>query len=224
MNYLVKVWKTYKEYKKWKKFLHVPSGAMLSETYAKYPKTSTFGGKLVLNIGCGRCTYPAVNVLNTDVIKHDGVDMELDLSKTPFPFADNSFDMIIANHVIEHVPNWFECFKELARIIKPNGRIEIWVPPVSSDSSFTYRDHCNRIGLNSFCGISSFSRAGTNLSAASEYGSENFGDVKRLAIVEHMLRPVFKWWTILAPEWLLEFYATHLRNVISEEGFTFTKV
>lgn len=224
MNYLTKVWLSYKQARDCKKMLHIPSGALPSETYLKYRKEHTFGGLRVLNIGCGRCVYPAANVVNTDIIANDGVNIVLDLSKVPYALATNSFDVIIANHVLEHVPNWFECFKELARVLKPGGRLEVWIPPVSSDSAFTYRDHINYIGLNSFAGCKSFSRAGTNLSAFTEFQGHGFDYIKQLAVIENSYRPIVKWWTVLAPQWLLDFYATHLRNVISEEGFIFTKI
>lgn len=224
MNYLTKVWLCYKQYKNCKKMLHVPSGALPSETYLKYRKDETFGGAKVLNIGCGRCVYKAPNVVNTDLVANEGVNLVLDLSKTPFPFESESFDFIIANHVLEHVPNWFECFKELARVLKPGGRLEVWIPPVSSDSAFTYRDHINFIGLKSFAGCKTFTRAGTNLAAFTEFSGEGFENIRRLLITQTSFRPIVKWWTILAPQWLLEFYSTHLRNVISEEGFVFTKI
>ena len=224
MNYLTKVWLSYKQYRHCKTMLHVPTGALPSETYLKYRKESTFNGSRVLNIGCGRCVFPAPNVTNMDLVAHDGVNIAWDLSKTPLPLESDSFDFIIANHVMEHIPNWFDCFKELARVLKPGGRLEVWIPPVSSDSAFTYRDHINWIGLNSFAGCATFKRAGTNLAAAKEFDSDEFGEVKRLCVIENSYRPIVKWWTILAPQWLLNFYATHLRNVISEEGFIFTKI
>lgn len=193
-----------------------------SETYAKYPAYSDFGGRRVLNIGCGRCVYKVPNVVNTDLERGDGVNMILDLSKTPFPFNDNEFDLILANHVLEHVPNWWECFKELARVLKPGGKLEVWIPPVSSDSSFTYRDHINRIGVLSFAGINGCSgRNTTNLFAMKEFDADIH--VKKLKLVTFQQRPILKWWAWFAPNWMLHWMAEHLRNIISEEGYYFTK-
>lgn len=197
-------------------------GKVPSETYVKYPPWSEFGGKKVLNIGCGHCVYKAPNVINADLEKGEGVNMLLDLSKTPFPFDDNQFDFIIANHVLEHVPNWWECFKELARIVKPGGKIEVWIPPLSSDSSFTYRDHINRIGVFSFTGIHGCpGRNKTNLAAMKEF--DQLEAVQRLELIAYQQRPILAWWAWFAPEGALRWMAEHLRNIISEEGFIFRK-
>lgn len=44
------------------------------------------------------------------------------------PFEDNSFDLVCAFDVIEHVQNDIEAMKEMIRICKPNGTICIAVP------------------------------------------------------------------------------------------------
>lgn len=211
-------------YRMWKLFQKMPEGIKQSffwpsETYMKYRPECAFDGRTVLNFGCGKTTYKAPNVVNLDVFPHEGVNVVCTANK--LPFADGAFDFIIANHVIEHVPNWFESFKELARVLKPGGTIELWVPPVSSDSAFTYRDHINRIGIHSFAGTGSFNRSGNNLSAALEFDS--LGDVRRLILDQKTRRPALKWWLMLAWPSLLTFFADHLRNTVSEEGFFFRK-
>jgi len=37
------------------------------------------------------------------------------------PFEDNSFDFILCNHVLEHIPNDTQAMQELYRILKPGG-------------------------------------------------------------------------------------------------------
>jgi SAM-dependent methyltransferase len=218
LKHLVVSWKTWQYWKQ--TGLQLYRGFIPSETYLKYPPHCTFDDRKVLNVGCGRNVYAAPNVTNTDLVKGPGVDVALDLSK-PLPFENDSFDFIIANHVLEHVPSWWECFKELSRVLKPGGKLEIWIPPVSSDSSFTYRDHINRIGLESFAGTANNRRSGTNLFAGEEF--KTFEDAARMRLTGRLLRPCLKWWVFFAPDWLLEFYSTHLRNTVSEEGFFFTK-
>lgn len=190
-----------------------------SETYFKYRPEDTFGGRKVLNFGCGKTTYKAPNVTNLDVYEHEGVNVVCTTNK--LPFENDTFDFVIANHVLEHVPNWFESFKELARVVKPGGKIEVWIPPVSSDTSFTYRDHINRIGGHSFAGCGSFNRSGNNLSAAVEF--QRLGDVPRLMLDLRVRRPAIKWWLMCSWPSLLSFFSEHLRNTVSEEGFFFRK-
>ncbi len=37
------------------------------------------------------------------------------------PFSDNSFDVILCNHVLEHIPNDTKAMEELYRVLKPGG-------------------------------------------------------------------------------------------------------
>lgn len=47
---------------------------------------------------------------------------------TRLPFADASFDRIIASEVLEHVPDDAAAFTELARVLRPGGTIAVTVP------------------------------------------------------------------------------------------------
>ena len=40
---------------------------------------------------------------------------------TDIPFNDNSFDIIICNHVLEHVPDYKKALKEIHRVLSSNG-------------------------------------------------------------------------------------------------------
>jgi SAM-dependent methyltransferase len=44
------------------------------------------------------------------------------------PFADRSFDYILANHVLEHIPDDHRAMTELLRVLKPGGRAVLQVP------------------------------------------------------------------------------------------------
>lgn len=215
-------------YKTWKVYNSMPvqfkrdNRFFPSEPYLKYPKDSTFTGKIVLNLGCGRSVYNSPNVVNLDCVAGEGINAVWDLSKTPLPIEDESFDFILANHVLEHIPNWFECFKELARILKPGGKLEVWIPPISSDSAFAFRDHLNRIGQRSFDGVGPEATAGCNALSGAEF--KQFTHLKKLKLVQSGSRPCVKWWMMLAWPSLTSFFLTHLRNVASEELYVFEKL
>lgn len=54
------------------------------------------------------------------------------------PFADNTYDLIFASHVLEHVP-WYRtaaALKEVHRVLKFGGEFEVYVP------DFAYIVHC----------------------------------------------------------------------------------
>ena len=45
--------------------------------------------------------------------------IQIDATKITFP--DNTFDCIIANHVLEHIPDYLKALNEFHRTIKPGG-------------------------------------------------------------------------------------------------------
>ncbi|MEC7772462.1 MAG: methyltransferase domain-containing protein [Bacteroidota bacterium] len=46
-------------------------------------------------------------------------DVKADICK--LPFQDNTFDVILCNHVLEHIPNDTKAMQELYRVMKPGG-------------------------------------------------------------------------------------------------------
>jgi ubiquinone/menaquinone biosynthesis C-methylase UbiE len=44
------------------------------------------------------------------------------------PFADASFDWVLCNHVLEHIPNDTKAMEELFRVLKPGGTALLQVP------------------------------------------------------------------------------------------------
>ena len=59
-----------------------------------------------------------------------GGDNRLDLAAIGRP--DASYDWIVANHVLEHVPNDFAAIRELLRIVTDDGVIQLSVPTPST--------------------------------------------------------------------------------------------
>ncbi|MGB3781083.1 MAG: methyltransferase domain-containing protein [Tunicatimonas sp.] len=54
------------------------------------------------------------------------------------PFADNSFDVVLCNHVMEHVRDDIQCMREILRVLKPGGWAIIQSP--TYDLETTYED------------------------------------------------------------------------------------
>ena len=56
------------------------------------------------------------------------------------PFEDNTYDVILCNHVLEHIPNDTKAMQELYRVLKPNG-IAILQIPQDLNRETTFEDN-----------------------------------------------------------------------------------
>lgn len=74
----------------------------------------------------GRC-HLITGDLQPGYYKHiDPGVMKLDLLN--LPFEDGFFDLVIANHVMEHIPDDIRAIKEVFRVLKQGGRAVLQVP------------------------------------------------------------------------------------------------
>ncbi len=55
------------------------------------------------------------------------------------PFNDNQYDVILCNHVLEHIPNDTKAMQELYRVLKPGGMAILQIPQDLSRTT-TYAD------------------------------------------------------------------------------------
>jgi len=94
-----------------------------------------------LNIGCG--TNPSksteeIEFIYIDIAELEGIDMLYDLNKIPYPFEDESFDLIIMHDIIEHLEKPIDVFREVHRLLKKDGLIKLKV--VDWSHRYTYSD------------------------------------------------------------------------------------
>ncbi len=92
-----------------------------------------------LNLGCGE--EHKVGYVNLDWQTLTKPDVAHDLNQFPYPFADNTFDLVEASHILEHLEKPFAVMKELHRILKPGGKLLIKVPHCSR--GFTHAEHAH---------------------------------------------------------------------------------
>jgi SAM-dependent methyltransferase len=90
-----------------------------------------------LNIGCG--AFKIEGYLNLDVDPRSRPDVVHNLNEFPYPFSTASFEMIEANHILEHLNDPFEVMRELHRLLVKNGVLLIRVPHFSR--GFTHAEH-----------------------------------------------------------------------------------
>jgi len=90
-----------------------------------------------LNIGSGR--FPKEGYTNVDHRMGVGAEIVHDLDQFPYPFKDSEFDLIEADHVLEHLRKPFHAMKEVHRLLKPGGVFHMRVPHFSR--GFTHPEH-----------------------------------------------------------------------------------
>lgn len=90
-----------------------------------------------LNLGCG--FFKKEGYINVDSNPDMYPDILYDLNVEPYPFPADHFELIEADHVIEHLDRPFDIMKEIHRILKNNGMLKIKVPHFSR--GFTHPDH-----------------------------------------------------------------------------------
>jgi SAM-dependent methyltransferase len=103
----------------------------------------------ILEIGCGpvkRCPTSVTLDINPDSC----ADVVHDLNCFPYPFADSEFDIVIAEHVLEHLRDLIKVVEELHRITRAGGRLYVEVPHFSSNDHFTDPTHLHAFGFRSF--------------------------------------------------------------------------
>lgn len=106
-------------------------------------------GTRVLELGCGQIKR-VPHAIAVDINPRSVADVFHDLNATPYPFADNEFDLVIAEHVLEHLDNLIAVVEELHRILKPGGILYVEVPHFSSWTFFTDPTHRHAFSTSSF--------------------------------------------------------------------------
>lgn len=94
--------------------------------FAPEIKFSTYIASLTPRSHVKADLYPST----PDVIKVDMLNME---------FPDHAFDLVIANHVLEHVADYGKALSEIRRVLRPGG-LAILQTPYSAMLSNTFED------------------------------------------------------------------------------------
>lgn len=100
-------------------------------------------GKLVLDVGCGMGRFSdvasrwgatvvgidltsAVDAAYANIGTRDNVHLA-QANVFDLPFRDETFDLIFSIGVLHHTPNTRAAFDQLPRLLKPGGKIAVWV-------------------------------------------------------------------------------------------------
>jgi SAM-dependent methyltransferase len=82
-------------------------------------------GAAILDVGSGTRRLRA-DVVNVEIDLFDHVDVVANGSR--LPFAADTFDLVISQAVLEHVPHPNEVVRDMARVLRPGGQIYVEIP------------------------------------------------------------------------------------------------
>lgn len=106
-------------------------------------KTGFFASKLkVLHVAPEQCFYKRFKKLGN--LEYTTADLESPLAEIKFdiqqiPLPDDIYDMVICNHVLEHVEDDHRALREIFRVLKPGGVAILQVPMIMENEK-TYED------------------------------------------------------------------------------------
>lgn len=102
----------------------------------------------ILHLGCGQNKYNSA--IGVDINFLSDADVICDLNLFSYPFASNSFDLVICEHVLEHLDDVIHIMDEIHHILMPSGRVIIRVPYFSSVYYYSDPTHRHPFTLHSF--------------------------------------------------------------------------
>ena len=100
-----------------------------------------------LNVGCGYNIKSGW--INLDVVDLPGVDIVHDIENIPLPFDDNTFSVILCQDVLEHI-EYVPVLRDLHRILKKGGKLQIRVPHFSSRRNYEDPTHKKMFSIRTF--------------------------------------------------------------------------
>ena len=95
-----------------------------------------------LEIGPGKNRVDGFETL--DVIDRPGTTYVADWGNEPLPIPSETYDLVFASHVLEHVcwTRTQNALLEAKRILKQNGMLEVWVPNFAYIVECYHREIC----------------------------------------------------------------------------------
>jgi SAM-dependent methyltransferase len=128
--------------------------SLISRIYQNSGHVIDFAGSglTVLNLGAGKTDFPGVTAV--DWVKFPNVKIVHNLEEFPWPIADNSVDVVMAFHFMEHTADMFKTFSEINRICKNGARVLVEVPHFRNSNAHkdpTHKQFITTRTMNYFC-------------------------------------------------------------------------
>jgi SAM-dependent methyltransferase len=103
---------------------------------------------VILDLGCGN--RKKEGSIGIDCNPDSMADVIHDLDRFPYPFGDSTFDVVIADNIMEHLDDIIGVLRELYRITKPHGELVITVPYFHSKWAYIDPTHRHFFTSESF--------------------------------------------------------------------------
>lgn len=126
---------------------------MVSPVLVSDPPKEVLANKsgIMLDIGCGKAKQP--HFVGMDIRSAEGVDIVHDLEEFPWPIEDDSCNVILASHILEHIKPWKfmdpagrPCVMgEIWRVLKADGQLLLTCPYGVGPGFVQDPTHCNPI-------------------------------------------------------------------------------
>lgn len=78
-----------------------------------------------LNVGCGDIRLDP-RLIHLDLARTPAVDVVADGQR--LPFAPAQFDLLVSQETVEHLPDPFAAVQDMARVLRPGGRLHLQAP------------------------------------------------------------------------------------------------
>ncbi len=104
--------------------------------------------RTALEIGAGAVPH-VPGAVRLDLAPACRPDVVADANRT-LPFRNDSFDIVGAYDVLEHVDDLVRVVEEVHRVLRPGGVLQVTTPHFSSANAYTDPTHRRALGLRSF--------------------------------------------------------------------------
>lgn len=140
-------------------------------------------GESVLDIGCGsgktRNLVSKQGAVWVGLERFSGGNPTVLADAETLPFSSRSFDVVVMDSVLEHIPNPVAAFAEVGRVLKPHGLLVGYVAWMECFHEISYC-HLSWKALEHFSSIS-------DMKLEKLSGGERFGIDYHLAVIFHPL-------------------------------------